>query len=185
MSTVRKLVIGVVVILVALAVPNGQRPASATTDDNAAALTLGPGDPGYDDIASYAFHRTTSDPSTALIDSATGCRWGWGAYEVSAVNKVGVTLWTYGARVDACVRDGKVRKVSWLSYQHTCWCTTWNFVGDKVEAKSDQSLPRKYIWRQYRGHFRSCVTWYCKDAFPWIYVGARGDGTFGTTGGTS
>jgi hypothetical protein len=184
MSTAGKLAIGVVVTLVALVVPSGQRPASATAD-SAVASTLSPGDPGYDDIASYTFQQTRSDPTLATIDAATGCHWDWGAYEVSAVNKVGVTLWTYGAKVTACVRDGKVRKVSWLSNHHECWCTTWNYVGDKVEAKSDQSLPRKYIWPQYRGHFRSCVTWYCKDAWPWIYVGARGDGTFGTTGGTS
>lgn len=152
-----------------------------------AAETLAPGDPGYDDVASYTFQRTegVGDSTGTMIDAATGCRWDWGAYEVSAVNKVGVTLWTYGAKVEACVRDGKVRKVRWLSYHRECWCTTWNFVGDKVEAKSGQSLPRGYIWRQYRGHFRSCITWLCKDAWPWVYVGARGDGTFGVNGGTS
>jgi hypothetical protein len=163
----------------------GRTRGGAHADQRERGRTACSGRPGYDDVASYTFQQTRSDPLTTSIDSATGCHWDWGAYEVSAVNKVGVTLWTYGAKVEACVRDGKVRKVNWFSYHHECWCTTWNFVSDRVEAKSDQSIPRKYIWRQYRGHFRSCITWLCKDAWPWVYVGTRGDGTFGTNGGGS
>lgn len=157
----------------------------APIQNASAAEALSPGDPGYDDIASFTIDETSGvgDLTGALVDSATGCHWDWHGIEISAKNAAGVKLVTYGGKVEACVRDGKVRKVRFSTYHHECWCTTWNWVGERIEAQSAQTLPRGYIWRQYRGHFRSCIVWYCKDKWPWVYLGARGDGTFGVNAG--
>ncbi len=106
-------------------------------------------------------------------------------HSVTATNHYGNTLWSFGAFLQDCVKGGKVVHKNWGN----CWGWTadfpvlWNFKGCEIEAQSNQSLPREYIWRQWRGHFKYCVTWVCKQKDPWVYIGGRGDGTFGTNGG--
>lgn len=166
--------------VVLLAMPAGY-PAEASSTDT----------PEYQDVA-YVVTDTFPVPDDGNYDdgfsplsASIDCTRHVRGYEVSGYNSFGNWLWTFGASLRTCTRNGKVVHKKW----GPCWGSTagfpslWKFKGCEVEAQSGQNLPRAYIWRQWRGHFGYCVTWVCKSKDPWVYIGGRGDGTFGTNGG--
>lgn len=139
------------------------------------AVTSAP--PDENTITSYRYVQTLSNEA-----AGSNCR--TNGYQVEA-NSIGGTVWKFGSSLRICWKGGDVISKSWGA----CWgwvaqWSLWHFNGCEIEDQSLQSLPRAYIWRQWRGHFTYCVTWICKQANPWVYVGGRGNGTFGVNGGS-
>lgn len=121
--------------------------------------------------------------------SSTGCTKGHRGYQIDAYNNFGNHIWAFGGYLQDCVKGGKVVHKRW----GVCWgwvsdniLNRWQFQGCNIEDQSVQTLPRAYIWRQWRGHFKSCVYIVgCQTKDPWVYIGGRGDGSFGTNGDAS
>ncbi len=128
---------------------------------------------------------TVIDDADPLTRTAAHC--GSKAHEWDGKNNFGVTIAKVGFSVHDCWKGGQVISKNW----GPPWCWTmglpsmWNCQnGDTyIEDQSNQNVPRNYIWRQYRFHLHYCVTWVCQDQWPWVYIRARGDGTYGTNGG--
>lgn len=128
---------------------------------------------------------TYDDGLTAL--SGTGCNKGHRGYQVDAYNHFGNRIWSFGSYVQDCYKNGMVIHKNWGE----CWgwvsnniLNRWEFKGCEIETQGNQDVPRQYVWRQWRGHFKSCVYIAgCQTKDPYIYLGARGDGTFGVNGG--
>jgi hypothetical protein len=128
---------------------------------------------------------TYDDGFTAL--AASNCTHHQRGYQVDAKNHFGNTIWSFGGFLEDCTKGGQVIHKNWGA----CWgwvsdniLNRWEFKGCEIEDQSKQDLPRNYIWRQWRGHFKSCVYIAgCQTKNPWVYIGGRGDGTFGTNGG--
>jgi hypothetical protein len=119
------------------------------------------------------------------------CWRGWRGHEVYGKNRLGQEIWRFGSKLTDCVRDGKVVAKTWNTpYGWTAWFTVWNWdsSGTYIEQQSPQTLPRSYVYRQWRGHFHASVPiptigGLVSDMHPWVYIGGRGDGTWGTNGG--
>lgn len=154
----------------------------------AAGATTVPDD--YNDVTRIDVHAYTAPDATSFDDgyvalAQKGCTKHSRGHQVDGYNHYGNILWSFGGYLQDCVQAGKVIHKNW----GVCWGWTadfpdlWNFKGCEIEDQSNQSLPRAYIWRQWRGHFKYCVTWVCKQKDPWVYIGGRGDGSFGVNGG--
>jgi hypothetical protein len=150
----------------------GFRPATAATP---------PPDPD-NDIVSFELVRDDGGGDFDLLATSNCSVTG---YHIELKNAYGVVLAKVGSSNNHwCWRNGNVVSKNW----GTAWCwtsavTLWNCSDIKIEAQSKQGLPRPYVWRQWRFHLHYCLTWYCKDKFPWVYIGMRGDGTTGRNGG--
>jgi hypothetical protein len=152
----------------------GFRPATAVTPEEYSALGDGV------EVASPVVYDAGFDAR-----STSGCA--TKGHEYDQKNNFGNTLFKVGSSLHICWRNGNVVSKNWGATW--CWSAQfpnlWNCQnGDTyIEDQSNQKLPRNYIWRQWRFHLHMCVTWICKDAWPWVYIGGRGDGTFGVNGG--
>lgn len=119
--------------------------------------------------------------------AANGCTKTHRGYQVDAYNHWGNHIWSFGSYLQDCYKNGMVVHKNW----GVCWgwvsdniLNRWEFKGCGIEDQSKQSLPRQYIWRQWRGHFKACIYIAgCQTKDPWVYIGGRGDGTFGVNGG--
>jgi len=159
--------------------------ADTVTVDNTA-VTFIPEDertlPTSEKIISFDVTYTTGPDE--LVDARTGRRCRTGGIEVAARNSVGV-MYKFGTDARGCRRNGKIVSVDWRTpYGWTAWWTTWSYIQNDthIEAKGGTIGESSYVWRQWRGHMENCVTWYCPDRYPWIYLGFRADGTVGRNG---
>lgn len=174
---------------------------STTPNEKARAqTTVNPGDPGYDDIAYITVTPENDDTATISpasvkndpthtgrhYDASGNCWRTWHGYIVTAVNNRGIVLWWFEDKLHDCVRNGNVVSFTFDDpTHHECWCTLWNWKGWTIDG---HNYTKNYVWRQVRGHYKMCVMvaglGKCFSADPWVYIGGRGDGTFGATGGT-
>lgn len=143
-----------------------------------------PPDPDNDIVSATLVQDESSLDFTTL---ATGSNCSTTGYHIEMKNGIGVVLAKVGVSgTHWCWRNGNVVSKSWGD--PWCWTsavTLWNCQNKDtyVEAHSKQKLPRSYVWKQWRFHLHYCLTWYCKDQWPWIYIGVRGNGTSGVNGG--
>lgn len=176
----RKLVTVMAAVMVATLLQVGASvPAHAISDEEYNTLD-------HVDIHSYPVPDPDVYDDGFMPLAGTDCKKHSKGHQVDGYNGYGDILWSFGSYLQDCTKNGKVVHKKWGA----CWGWTsndirnlWNFKGCEIEDQSNQTLPRAYIWRQWRGHFKMCLVWYCKTKDPWVYIGGRGDGTFGVNGG--
>lgn len=117
---------------------------------------------------------------SSLLAAAAACKWAqvsrWGN------NIFGMRLWTYYQRIEWCYSNGLITSVTRLRWGEVSM-PGWSFKGHTSSTTSGGKGSTSYRARTH-GHFCLVEYFSCiQNAYPWIDMTVRGNGTWSYTAG--